>query len=520
MEFISIFNDVIGPVMRGPSSSHTAGSYRIGRIARSLLGEPPSSVAFTFDPEGSYIKTYRQQGVDIALAAGLMEWQITDERFFQALEFAGKQGIKIEFTEAPLNEPDHPNTVMIQMVSRSGQLLSLEAKSLGGGVVEISRVDKWQVSLSGKYYEIIVEVEKSAGPQVRKILASDGQIVNKPLERIRGDAMLICVQRLSTLSPQVRCRLEKVPGVRNVRLVFPVFYVKRGEALFSSAEEMVAAAESRGCSLGEIALAYESKLLGMTEEEALSEMLCRFDIMKASVLHGLNEKDLRMQLQLPCAKKIYEAEAKGKVALGGIHTRAAARAMAAMHVNNSMGIVCAAPTGGSAGVIPGVMCTLAEEKNLDSGKLALALFAASAVGLIVAKRATFAAEVAGCQVEIGAAGAMAAAAVVETAGGSAQQASDAASISFQNTMGSVCDLVQGMCEIPCHVRNAVAASSAFVCADLILGGYDNPIPLDETIDAVYAVGKMLPRELRCTSLGGIAAAPSALAMSRINKITD
>jgi L-serine dehydratase len=133
----------------------------------------------------------------------------------------------------------------------------------------------------------------------------------------------------------------------------------------------------------------------------------------------------------------------------------------------------------------------------------------------LALHATFAAEIAGCQVEIGAAGAMGAAAVVEAAGGAARQACDAAAIAFQNTMGSVCDLVQGIVEIPCHTRNATAASSAFVCADLILGGYTNPIPLDETIDAVYAVGKMLPRELKVTALGGLALTPSALAMPRI-----
>jgi L-serine dehydratase len=180
-----------------------------------------------------------------------------------------------------------------------------------------------------------------------------------------------------------------------------------------------------------------------------------------------------------------------------------------------MGVVCAAPTGGAAGTIPGVITTLVKEKGLEKTQTVKALFAAGSVGMVLASRGTFAAEVAGCQVEIGAAGAMSSAAVVEVAGGSARQALDAAAISFQNTMGSPCDLVQGMVEIPCHTRNAVAASSAFVCADLILGGYSNPVPLDETIDAVMEVGRMLPRELRCTALGGLATTPSALAMKRL-----
>jgi len=215
-------------------------------------------------------------------------------------------------------------------------------------------------------------------------------------------------------------------------------------------------------------------------------------------------------LLAPSAGSIFEADRAGRLPLGGLHTRAAARAMAVMHVNGAMGVVCAAPTGGSAGAVPGVVVTLVEEQGLSREGAAMALLAASAIGVILAERATFAAEVAGCQVEIGAAGAMGAAAVVESAGGSAPHAVNAAAIAFQNSMGSVCDLVGGMVEIPCHTRNAVAASSAFVCADLVVGGYANPIPLDETIDAVYAVGRMMPSELLCTSKGGLATTPSAL----------
>jgi L-serine dehydratase len=241
----------------------------------------------------------------------------------------------------------------------------------------------------------------------------------------------------------------------------------------------------------------------------------RYEIMAQAVKQGLRGEIRGMQLLEPSAQKIYEREKRGELAIGGLHTKAAARALAAMHVNSSMGVVCAAPTGGAAGTIPGVITTLVEERSLEKIQTVKALFAAGAVGLLLATRGTFAAEVAGCQVEIGAAGAMSSAAVVEVAGGSVRQALDAAAISFQNTMGSPCDLVQGIVEIPCHTRNAVAASSAFVCADLILGGYSNPVPLDETIDAVMKVGRMLPRELRCTVLGGLATTPSALALKRL-----
>jgi len=515
MEFFSILNDVLGPVMRGPSSSHTAGSYHIGRIARSLLGEEPVSVSFTFAPDGSYVKTYLKQAVVPAFAAGIMEWPITDERFPQALEMAAQRGIKIQFEVSPFKEADHPNTVMIEMISRQGKKLSAVAKSTGGGGFIFSFLDGWPVSLNGKAHDTLVLCNLSSEQRVREILTAGESAVGSQSRIVRGEEVLFWVERTSLLDSAVQSRLQSLEGVRKIWTTSPLFYVKRGKALFSSAEEMLWLAESQNFSLGQVALAYESKLLDLAEEEVRKEILRRFEIMKRAVNQGLADQDLRMQLLYPSARQVFEAESNGKVAVGGIHTRAAARAMAALHVCNSMGIVCAAPTGGSAGVLPGVIVTLFEEKKISSEDSAMALLAAGAVGLIVARKATFAAEIAGCQVEIGAAGAMAAAAVVEVAGGKARQATDAAAISFQNTMGSVCDLVQGICEIPCHTRNAVAASSAFVCADLILGGYSNPIPLDESIEAVYASGKMLPGELRCTALGGLAVTPSALALPRL-----
>ncbi len=517
MKPISILNDVLGPVMRGPSSSHTAGPFYISALARALLGEEPASVIFAFDPDGSFAEVYRQQGSDLGFAAGIMGWSITDERFAEALDLAAEQGIQMAFAIEQLPQADHPNTVEIRMTSRGGRQLRAVAQSIGGGAVVFTQVEGWPVRLTSDAHEVLVLLEENVESAVCELVTQDGQTIGQSARQVRSDQVLLHIRRWSPLEASIQAKVETLPGVHRIWTVPPLLFVLRGEPLFSSAAEMVALAEKRGCSLGQIALAYESALLRLSEGEVLGEMVRRFEVMQAAVHHGLEENLPPMQLLRPSARQVYQAEAEGRVAIGGIHTRAAARAMAVMHINGGMGVVCAAPTAGSAGVIPGVLVTLVEEKDLSREQAALALLAASAVGLIVAMRATFAAEVAGCQVEIAASGAMAAAAVVEAAGGSARQAADAAAISFQNTMGSICDPVQGIVEIPCHTRNAVASSAAFVCADLILGGYVNPIPLDETVDAVYAVGRMLPRELKCTALGGLSQTPSALAMPRLKR---
>jgi L-serine dehydratase len=483
-------------------------------MARSLAGGTPKAAVIAFDADGSYAKCCREQGADLAFAAGLMGWSITDERFPDAAKAAAEAGMAIEFVVGRLEQADHPNAVDIQLTTADGRTFRARANSVGGGAIEFVRLAGWPVHFTGDAHEVAVEVKRGAEAQALDLLARDGAAIGEPDRVAREAHSLLCVRRRRPLPEEARRRLASLGGVEHVWASEPLFLVPSGEPLFAGAKEMVSLARDRGLSLGRVALEYESVLLGLSGDEVLAESSRRFDVMRRAVERGL-ESPPKMRLLSPSAGRIYEAEAGGRLAAGGLHARAAARALAVMHVNGGMGVVCAAPTAGSAGVLPAVLVTLAEEKRLEPEKVGLALLAAGAVGVVVANRATFAAEVAGCQVEIGAAGAMAAAAVVDAAGGSAEQAADAAAIAFQNTMGSVCDLVQGIVEIPCHTRNAAAASNAFLCADLILGGYANPIPLDETVDAAYAVGKMLPRELRCTALGGLAATPAARAMKRL-----
>jgi L-serine dehydratase len=503
MHFISVFNDVLGPVMRGPSSSHTAGAYRIGRMVRDLLADEPIWVRVTFDPSGSMAPTYKPLGVDLAITTGLMGWSMLDERFFGALDRASVEGVTIRFEIAGLEHTNHPNGMLIEAESTGGRRLRAVAEATGGGGIRILRIDDWPVELDGKSNRVLVEVDAESGAEVFDLLSEAHR-------QIADGSVLLDARTDVLMDRDAIAGIRDRSGVEDVWSVSPVFFTHKGAVLFENAEEMVAMAEEHGLSLGETALAYEVELLGMTEAEALDEMLDRWRVMEASIEAGFDDARSDMLILQPTASNVFQAEKADAVAIGGIHTRTAARALAVMHCCNSRGVVCAAPTGGSAGTVPGVVLSLVEERELSRRETVLALFAASAVGLIVAHRATFAAELAGCQVEIGVAGAMAAAAVVEAAGGSARQAADAAAISLQNTMGSPCDPVAGACEVPCHTRNAVAASSAFTCADLILGGYANPIPLDETIDASYEVGKALPGELRCTAKGGCAVTPSAL----------
>jgi L-serine dehydratase len=507
MQFISIFNDVLGPVMRGPSSSHTAGAYRIGKLVRDLLDEQPAWVRVTFDPDGSMAPTYQPLGVDLAFVSGILGWSMLDDQYHAARERARQQNVSVSFEIVAFDHASHPNAMLVEAETRGGRRLRTVMEAVGGGGVRITRIGNWPVDLDGKSGQVLVEIDTENAPEAVDLLTDASQ-------QLEGRTVLLTSPTEAASLSEVVATLRGLIGVADVWSISPVFCVARGSTIFESGEAMVALAEERGLSLGEIALAYEVELLGMTEAETIDEMLRRYKVMEESVAAGLDDARSDMLLLEPTASTLLDAEKERTVAIGGIHTRAAARALAVMHCCNSRGVVCAAPTGGSAGTVPGVVVSLVEDFHLSQRQAALALFAASAIGLIVARRATFAAELAGCQVEIGVAGAMAAAAVLEVAGSSARQAVDAAAISLQNTMGMPCDPVAGTCEIPCHTRNAVAASSAFICADLILGGYDNPIPLDETIDASYEVGRALPGELRCTARGGCAVTPSALELPR------
>ena len=209
------------------------------------------------------------------------------------------------------------------------------------------------------------------------------------------------------------------------------------------------------------------------------------------------------------AKKLHDH--RDRSICGDVLHRAVTYALAVAEVNASMGLIVAAPTAGSAGVVPGVLLALGECRGLSDEQLLDGLFNAGAVGYLAMRNATVAGAVGGCQAEVGVAAAMAASATVELMGGAPEQCLDAGSTVLMNLLGLVCDPVGGLVEYPCQNRNAAGVANALIAAELALSGVKQLIPFDEMLETMYAVGRRLPIELRETALGGCATAPSACA---------
>lgn len=274
-----------------------------------------------------------------------------------------------------------------------------------------------------------------------------------------------------------------------------------------SLQSLVAQAEEAG--LAEAAIAGEIKHNGLTREGIIARMDEALQVMRQSAQRGFDPKLHSMsRMTGGQAAKLQSAVAAGQTVGGDYLGRAAARALAIAECNAAMGKIVAAPTAGACGILPAALLTAQEVYQLSDEALRNGLIVAAAIGEVIAARASISGAQGGCQAECGSAAAMAAAALVYLRGGSPQQSADACAFALMNVMGLVCDPVGGLVEVPCVYRNASGVAGAFVAADLALAGIPSPIPPDEVIDAMKAVGEQLPPALRETGEGGCAACPS------------
>lgn len=505
---VSIFNDVIGPVMRGPSSSHCAAALRIGRLARDLAGGQFDEVLVEFDRNGSLPTTHDSQGSDMGLFGGLMGWDAADERLPGSAQVLDKLGVRVRIEIVDAGDP-HPNTYRLTLRQRERQHF-LRAVSTGGGMMEVVEVDGFAVSMFGDCYETLLWT-RGDGHKLVKTLATL-MPAHAMLVHETAGAQLVEVKADAFVSePTVAQLSEALTILRVSRLapVLPVLSHPSARVPFTTCEEMLRYDRDQNTPLWKLAVQYEMQRGNLSEAEVLARMVDIVRILRRSVAQGIAGTHYEDRVLGHQSGKFQALMETGRLLQGGVLNRIVLYVTALMEVKSAMGVIVAAPTAGACAALPGAVMAMAEELGLGEESMAKAMLAGGLIGVFIASRWTFAAEIGGCQAEGGSAACMAAAALVDMAEGSLRQSVAAASIAFQSMLGLICDPIANRVEAPCLGKNVLAASNALASANMALADFDPVIPLDEVIAAARQVADQMPRELRCTALGGLSITPTS-----------
>jgi len=505
-QFPSILGDVIGPLMIGNSSSHTAASVRVGEMIRQLAGNKPvKSVRFSFDKRSSLATTYKSQGSDIGLLSGLLGFPTHDERIPRAHKYADEAGIKYKFEVREIG-PGHPNAYYVEFTADDGKRRDLVAISVGGGMIEIIEYMGFPVSIDGGFHETLVLV---SDPQAAIILkeTSETLLAGKSIVHVSESKGKSLINIKSEEEPVFAFRCDEISRIAPI---LPVMSQVAPSVPFITAEEILERSKKDGLPLWELAVLYESERSGQPRDAVLEKTMGIVATLKQSLAApengSVSGRILRNQSRL--------IEANSDVLGGSFNRNVIKYVTRFMDIKASMGVFLAAPTAGSCGCVSGCVFALAEELGISDEGISRALLSAGLVGALIAHHSTFAAEIGGCQAECGAGSGMCAAACAEILGCSADVCLNAASMALQNVLGMVCDPVGNKVEVPCLGKNIMAAFNAIASANMAASGFDAVIPLDETIAAMDSVGRALPRELRCTGLGGLAMTKTSLEIQR------
>lgn len=510
---VSIFNDVIGPVMRGPSSSHCAAALRIGRLARDLMNGRIHSVLIEFDRNGSLPLTHDSQGSDMGLFGGLLGWNADDERLPESKDYLANAGIGIRFETVDSGDP-HPNTYRLTLTNDQEEH-SLIAISTGGGMIEVINIDGFSLSMIGDYCETLLLLRQT---QPR----GETNVINTISSQLHCDEVRVHTLNELTLV-QVKTReffsdsaiaglssLGDVLWIKRLGSVLPVMSYRGMQVPFRTCNELVEYARDQDVKLWELAVQYECARGNISESQVVEQMVDIVRILRRSIASGIAGSSYEDRVLGHQSGRFQEKWQQGSLLGGNMLNRVILYVTSLMEVKSSMGVIVAAPTAGACAALPGAVIAVAEELGLSEEQMARAMLAAGLIGVFITGQWTFAAEVGGCQAEGGAAACMAGAALVTLSDGTLKQSLAASSLAFQSMLGLICDPIANRVEAPCLGKNVMAASNALCCANMALADFDPLIPLDEVIWAAKDVASKMPREHRCTSLGGLAITPTSL----------
>lgn len=495
----SIFNDVLGPVMYGPSSSHSAAPCRIGNLCRQLLNGPLCSAEVEFDPDSSYAATYKFHCSDRGFTAGILGIPVDDVRNLSAFSIAKENDTPVTF-QIKEQENKHPNYAKVRMIGKT-DTVEIGTISTGGGMLELVSLDDFPICVSGDRWYSFVKNPAAAFAAAEE---TSVQIQTK------GADKLLIVEHFSE-------KIEGLPSgdwIRHCGPILPVPALPGYAMPFASYPEALAYGKTHGLSAGELGIRYEMARSGSSRQEVLAQMERICDVMHQAVQDSTHRAGGKAFGYYPYRAATVTQNLQKLPEMLKLIGSVSANAAAVFEHTLSVGLVVAAPTGGSCGVLPAAVVELGQQLGVDREAIIRGLFAAGLVGVFICQGATFGCETAGCQAENGSGSAMAAAGVAEMLGGDCRQAFDAAALAMQNTLGLICDPV-ACAYVPCVSRNAMAAVNAISAASLVLSGYTVYVPLDDTISTMQRVGSEMPACHRCTG-GGLNLSPSGVVLNRIN----
>lgn len=502
----SIFNDVIGPVMRGPSSSHCAASLRIGRMCLDLMDGDIKEVYIEFDPNGSLATTHKGQGSDMGLFGGFMGWEADEERLPNYLQAIEEAGIKIKIDIHPIGAT-HPNTYKITL-KNSKETRVVTAISTGGGMIEIIEIDGAHVSMAGDFYQTLVYVTSPA----QAIEHIEQSFISDEIELHEGISSFIEIKSNKFIPASLETALlemNEVLFIKKIHPVLPIMARKNLTVPFITCNEMLEYNSDKKLELWELAVVYESIRGNISEEDVFEKMRAILKIMQNAIDLGLKGTKYTDRILGPQSLTFQEKMDGKKLVEGEVLNQVILYTSAMMEVKSSMGVIVAAPTAGSCGALPGAIIGVGKTLELSEDEMVKALLASGIIGVFIAAHATFAAEVGGCMAECGSGSGMAAAGIVVLKKGTLNQALSAASMALQSCLGMICDMIADRVEAPCLNRNVMAATNAISCANMALSDYNHLIPLDEVVETMKRVGDALPNTLCCTGLGGLAITKTA-----------
>jgi L-serine dehydratase len=414
----------------------------------------------------------------------LLGWEADDERLPNSAQALEGAGINLRIETVDVGDP-HPNTYRLTL-KNDHETHTLIAISTGGGMIEVIEIDGVPLRMDGGWHETLIWQQTGDGVRLVQI-QSDGSN-----ESDGSDGSV--VRHLSPVLP--------VPSRNDIRVPF------------TSCADMLTQDGPQNTPLWQLAIEYERARGNFTEREVIDKMIAIIRILRKSIASGIAGTSYEDRVLHHQSGRFAEIMNAGRLLDSGALNRIILYVTALMEVKSSMGVIVAAPTAGACAALPGAVIAMAETLGQDEEQMAKAMLAAGLIGVFIATRWTFAAEVGGCQAEGGSAASMAAAALVTLAGGTRDQSIAAASMAFQSMLGLICDPIANRVEAPCLGKNVMAASNALSCANMALADFDPLIPLDEVIDAAKHVSGMMPREHRCTSLGGLAITPTSLEIER------